>query len=290
MAASRPITARMPWLDRKGQFEPFKALTLVLLTLPALWLAYRAVSIDLGPRPFTEAIHRLGDWTIYLLLITLAVTPARTVFEWPRLIHVRRMIGVAALAYILAHLLLFVIDSKWDLVFVAKEIVIRFYLAIGFIAILALSALGATSTDAMIKRLGGPRWNRLHQLIYPATFLGILHFYLQSKVDVSQPVIMSGFFFWLMGYRVMARFGHKRGLVPLLALTAAAALGTVLVEAVWYELMTGVGGQRVLAANLQFGFRISPVWWVLASGLAVTLVAEVRRRFAPPRGRRAQMA
>lgn len=284
MAQARPITQRMPWLDRRGRFAPLKAATLALLAVPAAVLLYRALFVGLGPRPWTEAIHFVGEWTIYLLLITLAVTPARKLLEWPKLVQLRRMIGLAALFYVLAHLILFVFDSKWDLVFVGREIVTRFYLAIGFIAVLAFSALGVTSTDAMVRRLGGQRWNQLHRLVYPATFIGILHFYLQSKVDVSQPVIMSGFFFWLMGYRIMARFGVREGLVPLLGLTAAAGILTVAVEAAWYGLMTGVGVERILGANLNFAFRISPVWWVLACGLAVTVAAEIRRRTAasPP--------
>ncbi|MHA1554749.1 MAG: sulfite oxidase heme-binding subunit YedZ [Alphaproteobacteria bacterium] len=286
MATARPISKRLPWLDRQGRFAPLKALALLLVAIPALWLLYRTLSMNLGPKPFTEAVHRLGDWTVYLLLITLAVTPARTLFEWPKLIQLRRMIGVAALSYVLFHFMLFFVDSKWNLFFVAKEIALRFYLTIGFVAISSLAVLGATSTDAMIRRLGAGRWNRLHKLIYPATFLAILHYYLQSKIDVSQPVLMSGFFFWLMGHRIMARYGWKRGLLPLLVLSLSAALLTVGAEALWYELMTGVGGKRLLLANLQFSFRISPAWWVLAAGLTVTLVAEIRQRMASLRGRR----
>ena len=285
MAHSKPLWERLPWLDRAGRFSLLKAVTLTLLAMPALWLLYRTLFLGLGPRPYTEAIRRVGDWNVYLLLITLAVTPARRIFEWPKLIHLRRMIGIAALSYILFHFLLYFADSRWDPLFVTKEIAIRFYLTIGFVAILALATLGATSTDAMIRRLGSGRWNRLHKLVYPAVFLGILHYYLQSKVDVSQPVTMSGFFFWLMGYRIMARFGHKDGVVPLLALSLASTALTVIVEATWYGLMTGVGAERVLLANLEFGFRVSPAWWVLAAGLSVTIVAEVRRRTSTPRVR-----
>jgi sulfoxide reductase heme-binding subunit YedZ len=133
--------------------------------------------------------------------------------------------------------------------------------------------------------------NRLHRLVYAIGFLGILHYYIQSKADVSQPVIMSGFFFWLMGYRLMARYGYKDGLVPLAALTVAAALLTVIAEAAWYGLTTGVGASRVLLAKLGLGFGIRPAWWVLAAGLSVTLVAELRRRMRPAgTGRRAAAA
>jgi len=281
LARTQTIAGKLPWNDKAGRFAPLKAVTLVLVALPMLWLLYRALFLGLGARPITEAIHRVGDWTIYFLLITLAVTPARRLLDWPKLIQIRRILGLSALAYILVHFTLFVVDSKLDLAFVAKEIVLRIYLTIGFTALLGLIALGLTSTDGMIRRLGGVRWNRLHRLVYAIGFLGILHYYMQSKADVSQPVIMSGFFFWLMGYRLMARYGYKDGLVPLLVLSAAVALLTVIAEAAWYGLLTGVGASRVIRANLGIGFGIRPAWWVLAAGLSVTFAAGLRRRLRP---------
>lgn len=278
MPAQAGIAGKLPWNDRAGRLAPLKAITLVLVSLPALHLLWRAVTADLGPRPLTEAIHTLGDWTIYLLLVTLAVTPARRLFDWGKLIQVRRILGVSALLYILAHFTLYVIDSRLDLVFVATEIVKRIYLLIGFAALLGLVALGVTSTDGMVKRLGGIRWNRLHKLVYVITALGILHYYMQSKVDVTQPVLMTGFFFWLMGYRLMASRGVKEGLVPLLVLSVAAALLTAAAEAAWYGIATGVGAWRPLMANLDFSYSIRPAWWVLAAGLAVTLASEIRKR------------
>ena len=277
-AARKPIAAKLPWNDKAGRFAPLKAVTLVLLCLPVLWLGYRFLFVGLGPRPITEAIHRQGDWTVYLLLITLAVTPARRLCDWSKLIRVRRMIGVAALVYILGHFTLFIIDSKWDLAFVAREIVFRIYLTIGFLAILGLIALGVTSTDGMIRRMGAREWNTLHNLIYPVAVLALLHFYMQSKVDVTQPVLMSGFFFWLMGYRLMARWGYKDGLIPLLVVSVSAAILTALAEATWYGVATGVGFIRPLMANLDLSFQIRPAWWVLFAGLGVTAVAEIRSR------------
>lgn len=290
MAGAGAVAGKLPWNDKAGRFSPLKSSVLVLVSLPMAWLLYRALFLGLGGRPVTEAIHRVGDWTVYLLLISLAVTPARRLLDWPKLIQVRRMLGIAALTYIIAHFLLFIVDSKFDLIFVTREIVLRFYLTIGFVALVGLIALGVTSTDAMIRRLGAARWNRLHKLIYFITPLAILHYYLQSKVDVSQPVLMSGFFFWLMGYRLMARYGCKDGLIPLLALSVATAALTVTVEAAWYEMMTGLGGSRVLFANLGLGFGIRPAWWVLAAGLAVTAVAELRRRLRPAQVERRQPA
>lgn len=283
----KPATAKTPWNDKAGRFAPLKALALALLCMPAVWLGYRFLFLGLGPRPITEAIHRLGDWAVYFLLITLAVTPARRLFDWSKLIQVRRMVGIAALIYVLGHFTLFLIDSKWDLVFVAREIVFRIYLTIGFLAILGLIALGVTSTDGMIRRMGAREWNTLHNLVYPITALAILHYYMQSKIDVSQPVLMTGFFYWLIGWRVMARFGVKEGGLPLLGLSVAATILTALTEATWYGVATGVGFWRPLNANLGFSLQIRPAWWVLCAGLAVTVASEVRLRLRGParRGR-----
>lgn len=290
MAGKNSIAGKLPWNDKAGRFSPLKASVLVLVSLPMLWLIYRAVFLGLGARPITEAIHRVGDWTIYLLLITLAVTPARRLFDLPKLILVRRILGLSALSYIVAHFLLFILDSNFNLVFVAKEIALRFYLTIGFVALLGLIALGVTSTDGMIRLLGGPRWNRLHRLIYYITPIAILHFYIQSKVDVSQPVMMSGFYFWLIGYRIMVRYGLKGGLIPLLALSIVAALLTVIAEATWYELMTRIGGWRVLVANFSLQFGVRPAIWVLGTGLVVTLASQFSGRLRPGRIRRRQPA
>lgn len=290
MAGTTTIASKLPWNDRAGRFSIFKASVLVLVSLPMLWLLYRTIFLGLGARPITEAIHRVGDWTVYLLLITLAVTPARRLFDLPKLILVRRILGLSALAYILAHFLLYILDADFNLLFVAKEIALRFYLTIGFVALVGLIVLGVTSTDGMIRKLGAPRWNRLHKLVYYITPLAILHYYIQSKADVSQPVIMSGFYFWLIGYRIMARYGYKDGLLPLLVLSVVATLLTVLVEAVWYELMTGIGGSRVFAANFNLDFGVRPATWVLAAGIAVTVVSELRRRIKPKRVARRQPA
>jgi len=287
VARTKTIAQKLPWNDRAGRLSPLKATTLVLVTLPALWLLFRSLTggptpmpepSALGPRPYIEAIHFVGDWTVYLLLITLAVTPARRLFDWSKLIQVRRIIGLSALSYILLHFVLYIFDSHLDLGFVATEIVRRIYLLIGFTAILGLVALGVTSTDGMIKRLGAIRWNRLHKLIYFIAPLAILHYYMQSKIDVTQPVLMSGFFFWLMGYRLMAKRGYKEGILPLLSLSVAAALLTAAVEATWYGVATGVAWQRVLYANLDFSFSIRPAWWVLFAGIAVTIASELRKR------------
>lgn len=287
-----------PWTDRSGKFSPLKAAVLAGACLPALWLAWQASSGALaataspgllGARPITEAIHQTGDWAIRFLWLSLAVTPLRRIANWPKLILVRRMLGVTALLYALAHLTLYTVDLKFDLGRVVSEIALRFYLTIGFAALLGLVALGSTSTDAAIRRLGR-NWSRLHRIVYVIGVLAAFHFFIQSKADVYQPTLMAGFFLLLMFYRI----AHWRGFsltspAILAAIAVAAALGTAAVEYAWYGIATGIPPGRVLAANLQFSFSIRPAWWVLATGLGVALLALARPWFGrqePQRGRR----
>src|SRR4051794_5981701 len=133
-----PLARKLPWNDKAGRFSPLKAMTVALMPLPALYLAYAAVFIGLGPRPLTEALHFIGRWTIWFLLITLAITPPRRLFDLSKLIQIRRIIGLTALYYILLHFSLFIVDSGFNLIFVGSEIALRIYLTLGFTAILSL--------------------------------------------------------------------------------------------------------------------------------------------------------
>lgn len=261
---------KLPWNDRAGHFSPLKAGCLLLVALPALWIAYRWMTGGLQPRPLTEAIRLAGDWAIRLLLASLSITPLRRILNWPRLMLVRRMIGVAALAYAVIHLSLYVVDQNFDLARVASEIVLRFYLTIGFVTLLGLIALGVTSTDAMIRRMGR-WWRRLHQAAYALAVLGLIHFYIQSKVDVTRAVLLTGFFLYLMGYRLMVR-RYQPTPLRLAALAVAAALLCAMTEGLWYALYRGAPIGSVLAANLQFAYTIRPAWWVLAAGLGTALL------------------
>lgn len=279
-----PRKVLAPWLDRAGRFSSLKAATLALLTVPGLYIALTWMTVGLGPRPITEAIHQTGDWTVRILLVTLAITPARRILDWSRLILVRRMLGLGALAYILTHFTLYNVDLNFEFARVGSEILLRIYLTIGFLALLGLCALGVTSTDAAIRRMG-KSWVTLHNLIYPVGILALLHFFMQSKLNVTQPVLMSGYFLWLMLYRLMRRFGLPTGAPGLVGLAAAAAILTALVEFSWYGLMTRVDPWRVLAANLDFGFAIRPAWYVFAAGLGVAILYLARRTPLPWRAR-----
>ena len=270
-APPAPSSGPWPWLDRGGRFSPLKAAVLLAVLLPLLRLGWLWAMDALGPEPLTFATHETGDWCVRLLLISLAATPARWVFDWPRALQLRRMLGVAALGYGLVHLALYVGNEHLRLGHVLLEIVKRPYLSTGFTALVGLAVLGWTSTDSAMKRLGR-QWKPLHKLAYPLTALGILHFYMQSKINISEPVLMSGLFLWLMLWRLVpARWrAAPWPLVPISVLAAAGAAG---LEYLWYALVTNLPAGAILEANLDLEFEIRPAVWVLIAGLAVSALA-----------------
>lgn len=271
----------MPWRDRSGAFSPLKAFTFALLFVPAILLAEAAWQGALGPKPWQSATHDSGTWAIRLLLASLAVTPARQLLRQPRIGELRRMIGLAGFAYALLHLGIYAGDLKFDLAKVVSEIILRVYLTIGFVALLGLAALAATSTDGMLRRLGGRAWRRLHWLAHPIALLAVVHFTLQSKADVTEPMLMAGLYVWLMSYRLVAPQGGAPGLLALLGLAVGSAAATAGIEFAWYGLATGIDPWRVLEANLDITFGFRPAVWVGIVGLGATalrMVPKLRRR------------
>ncbi|MFN3671206.1 MAG: sulfite oxidase heme-binding subunit YedZ [Bosea sp. (in: a-proteobacteria)] len=279
--AATTTTSFAPWLDRQGRLSGLRAATFALLLVPALILAYEAWTGQLGSKPWTRAVHDTGTWSLRILLVTLAISPLRRILDWGKLIGVRRMLGLGAMSYALAHLTLYCIDLAFDWGLILSEIVKRFYLTIGIVAALGLAALGATSTDGMIRRMGAKNWQRLHNLVYAITGLGLLHFALQSKIDVSQPALLNGLFALLLLYRLLNRLGAPLNAGVLAAAALAAGLATALAETAWYATTTGVSAWMVFQANwdvltyqdLQF---LRPGHWVALAGLAVALAQKLR--------------
>lgn len=252
--------------------------TLIALCLPAAELAWRWYSDDLGPRPVTLATHATGDWAVTFLLLSLTMTPARTLFDWMPLVHIRRRIGVAAALYALAHLLIYVLDQKWNLFVVATEIAKRFYLTIGFAALLVLTALAITSTNGWQRRLKR-NWKRLHWLVYPAVAVALVHFFIQSKVKIGEAAFAAGLFAWLMLWRLLP-VRLRSSYVGLLLLAIAATMITVIFEAAWYGLVNKIDPMRILAANLDPELVPRPAHKVLAVSLLATALVALRRGVA----------
>jgi sulfoxide reductase heme-binding subunit YedZ len=275
--SSRPTAKRpfgLPWNDPRGRFSPFKTTVLVALTLPGLTTLYAIATNDLGARPVNEVIHQLGLWAIRLLLLSLAVTPLRQIFNWPKLLLVRRMVGVAAFAYLAMHFCAYIVDESFDLGKVASEIVLRLYLTIGFVALAMLAALAVTSTDGMVRRLGGRRWQLLHRLTYAAAILGSIHYFMQSKANIQEPLVMGGLLLWMMAYRCVGWLGNFRraaSLSTLLPLAVGSAVAIGLGEAIYYYLLRGIDIMRVLSANWTFTAGWRPTDYVLLVTLAIAL-------------------
>lgn len=263
----------MPFLREKtGHWSPEKIVAFIAAVTPILWLIGRTLLDDLGARPVTEATHFTGRWTVRFILLALAITPARRLFNWPKLLNMRRTLGVAAAGYALVHFALYILDQKFKLGVVASEIVLRVYLTIGFTAMIGLIALGVTSTDAAVRRLG-KRWGTLHRLVYFIGILAVVHFTMQKKLDIYEPTLMMGFLIWLLAWRSVQRWRREVSFAWLLALAAFTGLATAAFEAGWYGTMTGVPALRILSANLMFEFSIRPAWWAFAAGLAVALAS-----------------
>lgn len=241
------------WRERLADIPPLKLVAFVVLLTPALVQAWRLTFGAPLAQPVTDTIHMLGDWAVYFLLATLAITPLRQISAWPRLIIVRRMTGVTAFFYALAHVVAYVVDNNYDMARVLSEIVLRTYLTIGAIGVVLLAILAATSTTGMVRRLGGKAWKRLHRIIYFAAFAAVIHFFLQAKEDLWTPTLVGGVAGWLLLYRlVLWTRGGAVAARPLVvfAITIMATLGTGLAECLYLFFKFGAPLQATIAMQL----------------------------------------
>lgn len=277
-----PVTpAWQLWRDRRGRISALRIATLLFLLLPLAKAVIEAGDIVHGARPLNEMIHRAGFWALVFLGVTLAVTPFRRIFRYGNLIDVRRMLGVGTFCYIAAHLALFFADQSYDVGKFIHEITHRVYLIIGAIAWLGLATLAATSTDGMVRRLGGLRWRRLHQAIYAIALFALIHYFQQTKADVTVPTFAAGLFLWLIAYRVLAWWQDSSELstLSLFGLAIGVSVVTFLGEAIGIAIAFHVSPMRVLGTIFDFDAGIRPGWQVLAAGLAVTVVDAVMSRW-----------
>ncbi|MFO1504608.1 MAG: protein-methionine-sulfoxide reductase heme-binding subunit MsrQ [Steroidobacteraceae bacterium] len=168
--------------------------------------------MDLGADPVNRLLHACGITTLNMLLITLLVTPARQVTGLNSLVRLRRMLGLFAFFYALAHFTVYAwLDQGLDLHAIGADIVKRPYITIGMLALLLMVPLAITSTNGMMRRLGR-RWQKLHRLVYVITLLGVWHFWWQVKKDIREPLLYAGIFAVLMAWRVL-----KAKFVPAIA-------------------------------------------------------------------------
>ncbi len=195
-----------PWI------APLKLLVFLLSLVPLARIAYAIVidPISLGANPAETILHMTGDWVIYFLLITLAITPLRKLTGWNDLIKFRRMMGLYAFFYACIHFLSYIgFDRLFDLSDMAREIVKRPFILVGFAAFVLLIPLAITSTRGWVLRLGGARWSALHKLVYPIAVLGIVHYWWLVKRDITWPLVFALVLAVLLAYRGFKRGGRK---------------------------------------------------------------------------------
>ncbi|GAB3412380.1 sulfoxide reductase heme-binding subunit YedZ [Massilia agilis] len=168
-----------------------KAAVFLLALLP---LARIVVQAGDQTNPLEFITHGTGDWTLYLLCITLAVTPVRRLTGLNWLVKLRRMLGLFAFFYATLHFVTFIwFDHFFDLAAIWKDVRKRPFITVGFAAFVLLVPLAATSTNAMVRRLGGKRWQALHRLIYLIAPLGVLHYWWMkaAKNNIGKPMLFA---------------------------------------------------------------------------------------------------
>jgi len=264
-----------PWLDRAGRFSFFRLAVLIALLTPALVLLAMFADGQYTAEPWKETTREIGNQTLHILLISLAMTPLRFIADWPKALTLRRMIGVTAMFYALLHLVLYAGHLAWNFGTLGWEIATRIYLTLGFAVLIGLVVLGWTSTDGWQRRLG-PRWKMLHRWVYLLAAGAVLHAFMQSKSRADDAVLMAGCYLWLMGWRLLP--GRWRAHPPALAgLAVAAAVAAALAEYGWYAVATRLPAIRILEANLGFDAGIRPAQWILIAGLCVATIPWWRR-------------
>jgi methionine sulfoxide reductase heme-binding subunit len=269
-----------PWQDRNRRFSWLKASTFALVLVPGIRFIDQFATGDYGTLPIALGgmVYWSGVWATVILLLALAVTPAMMIFRWRALIDVRRMVGVVALVYTIAHVIIYFAMRSWNFPVIGYETVTRLTLIVATLSTIGLIALGATSLDAAIRYMGGNNWQRLHNTNYVISGLAVLHVVLARGTYPDQ-YLLSGMFFWLMAWRVLARYRLGADAKALALLALASCLFTALLEAGFLWGRRGYGLSGTLANNfnpamLEVG--IPAAWQVLTLGLLFALGAAGR--------------
>lgn len=186
------------------QFQ--KTVIFINSLVPLALLGYDALNGNLGANPIEFFLRTTGVLSLIFLMITLAVTPLRKIFGWNELVKSRRMLGLYVFFYAFLHLITYsVFDKSLSLTAIVSDIFQRPFIAVGMFAFFLLIPLAVTSTNGMIKRLGGKNWARLHKLTYLVGILGIVHFWMIVKSDLRYPILFAVILLALLGYRLLNR-------------------------------------------------------------------------------------
>lgn len=183
-----------------------KTLLFFACLLPLSRLLWLGFSDGLGANPIEFITRSTGTWTLSFLLITLSITPLRRLSGWQWLLRLRRMLGLFAFFYACLHFTTYIwLDQFFDLQSIFKDVLKRPFITIGFASFVLLLPLAATSTQSMMRRLGGTHWQRLHQLIYFIAIGGAIHYWWLVKKDITQPAMFTAVLALLLGYRLWLR-------------------------------------------------------------------------------------
>lgn len=210
------LSMRRPFLAGRDFDKYLKPAVFVLALVPFVLLVIRAFTDDLGANPVEKIEHVTGLWALRFLLITLSITPLRRMTHWNALPRLRRMLGLFAFFYVCLHFSTWLVfDHSLNIAEMLKDIRKRPYITVGFSAFVLLIPLAITSTNAMMRRLGGARWRRLHSLVYIVGTLAILHFLWLVKADKREPIFYGLILITLLVLRLpaMARRSGAAGRV-----------------------------------------------------------------------------
>jgi sulfoxide reductase heme-binding subunit YedZ len=192
-----------------------KILIFVLALVPLTRLLINGYLDALGANPVEKILRNTGFWTLSILMITLWVTPLRLLTGLTFIGRFRRILGLFAFFYVALHFLSYlVLDQFFDWPNILKDISKRPYITLGFLAFLILIPLAVTSTDGMMRRLGGKRWRGLHQWVYLAGFAGVVHFWWLVKKDITEPALFALAFSVAMLVRVLMKARKRSTPLP----------------------------------------------------------------------------
>jgi len=192
----------------------FKAVVFVNALVPLALLFWDLYHKRVGPNPLQFATTTTGMLTLIFLSLTVAITPLRKIFGINSLVKLRRMLGLFAFFYGALHLLTYIwFDRLFNLISVGQDVVKRPFILAGMTAFVLMVPLAITSTNKMVKRLGGKRWAKLHQLVYLSAIAGVIHFWMLVKSDTRLPLTFGFIVLFLLGYRLATRYvpAHQPG-------------------------------------------------------------------------------
>src|SRR5687767_1193321 len=184
-----------------------KVVVFINALIPLLLLLWDLYRKQVGPNPLEFATRTTGMLTLVFLSLTVAITPLRRIFGFNSLGKFRRMLGLFAFFYGMLHLLTYVwFDRLFNFVSVAVDVVQRPFILVGMTAFVLMVPLAITSTNRMVKRLGGKGWARLHRLVYLAAIAGVVHFWMLVKSDIRLPLTFAFIILFLLGYRLLLKY------------------------------------------------------------------------------------